>query len=185
MLATDYIKHKEDYQTPIPICKYMVSLVPSWCKKILEPTPGMGNLVRELEYLGKTVIAPDDYFLLEKQRFDCVVLNPPFSMKYTNVENAGDRIKPGMKMGYQILFECLNMANEVIALVPWFTISDSDVRLRQIKKYGIVSITALPRKTFEYARIQTVVIHFRKGYDKETVFNVYDDELRDKTIKLF
>jgi hypothetical protein len=66
------------------------------------------------------------------------------------------------------------MSNNIIALMPWFTISDSDVRLRNIKKYGIKSITALPRKTFQYARIQTVILELEKGYKGDTIFKVFD-----------
>lgn len=79
-----------------------------------------------------------------------------------------------MKIGYQILLDCMEMSDHVIALMPWFTLSDSDVRLRALKSYGMKSITALPRKTFEYARIQTVVIELEKGYQYPTEFRVYD-----------
>jgi hypothetical protein len=53
-------------------------------------------------------------------------------------------------------------------------ISDSDVRLRFIKKWGLISVTSLPRKTFKYARIQTMVLHLQKGYQGPTEFIVYD-----------
>jgi hypothetical protein len=58
-------------------------------------------------------------------------------------------------------------------LMPWFTISDSDVRLRHIKSYGLKSITALPRKTFEYARIQTCVFELEKGFKGESLFKTF------------
>jgi len=67
----------------------------------------------------------------------------------------------------------MKKSNNVIALMPWFTISDSDVRLRFLKNYGLKSLTALPRKTFQYARIQTVIIELQKGYDKETIFKTF------------
>lgn len=53
----------------------------------------------------------------------------------------------------------------VIALMPWLTIADSDVRFRALKAYdGLKSLTPLPRKTFQYARIQTCIIELERGY---------------------
>lgn len=80
-----------------------------------------------------------------------------------------------MRLGYYILTECMKMSNHIIALMPWFTISDSDVRLRFLKHYGLKSLTALPRKTFQYARVQTVVIELEKGFTGDTIFHVYDN----------
>ncbi len=172
MVNTDWAKYKDDFQTPIPVCKFMVSLLPDGVKTVLEPTPGNGNIVSQLK--GYDVTAPKDYFQLEERRFDAVVMNPPFALKYTNVENAPAHvINKGMKMGYQIFFECLQRSDCVIALMPWFTISDSDIRLRAVKQYGLKSITALPRKTFQYARIQTAVLEMRRGWDGPTTFNFF------------
>ena len=161
-----------DFQTPHDVCKYMASLVPPGAKRILEPTPGAGNIVSQLT--GYDVTAPADYFKLDKQqRFDCVVMNPPFSSK--SAFNLPQHLnRSGMRLGYIILVECMGMSDNVIALMPWFTLSDSDVRLRALKKFGIKSLTALPRKTFEYVRIQTVVIELQKGYKGETAFKVFD-----------
>ena len=102
-------------------------------------------------------------------------MNPPFSSKSADMRNAPENIEArGMKLGYHILRECMEMSDNIIALMPWFTISDSDVRLRYLKNYGIKSLTALPRKTFEYARIQTVVIELEKGYQSETIFKTFN-----------
>lgn len=177
----DAAKFVNDFQTPMNVCKYMVSMMPEKEKaKILEPTPGSGNLVtavRERFENSDThqITAPEDFFLLQKQRFDCIIMNPPFSSKSAFLENAptGSN-KYGMRLGYYILTECMKMSDNVIALMPWFTISDSDVRLRNLKDFGIKSLTALPRKTFKYARIQTVVIELEKGYNSKTEFKVFD-----------
>lgn len=102
-------------------------------------------------------------------------MNPPFSAKYARIENATiDLSKYGMRLGYHFLTECMKKSDNIIALMPWFTISDSDVRLRFLKNYGLKSLTALPRKTWQYARIQTVVIELVKGWHQETEFKVYD-----------
>lgn len=162
-----------NYQTPPPICDYMVGLIPTQAKTILEPTPGAGNLVKALNAFGRyEITAPEDYFKLDKnRRFDCIVMNPPFSEKYAYGVPAGTEEK-GMKLGYKILRECMNMSDHVIALMPWFTISDSDVRLRELKAYGLKSITTLPRKTFNYIRIQTMILELEKGYTGETIFRI-------------
>lgn len=162
-----------NFQTPAAVCEYMVGLVPNNAIKILEPTPGLGNIVKALESKNKfDIITAEDYFLLDRsERYDCIVMNPPFSSKSAFIANAPDNIETrGMKLGYTILKQCMDMSDNVIALMPWFTISDSDVRLRYLKDYGIKSITALPRKTFQYARIQTVIIELEKGYQEDTIF---------------
>ena len=168
-------KHRFDFQTPKEVCSYMVGLIPNDAVTVLEPTCGSGNLVKALERSGFEVTAPEDYFLLQHRRFDVVCLNPPFSSKYAFLENAPKSYtESGMRLGYQILKDCMEMSDHVIALMPWFTLSDSDVRLRYLKRFGMKSLTALPRKTFQYARIQTVVIELEKGYQGETAFKVYD-----------
>lgn len=171
--GNDAEKYKVDFQTPPWAAKYMCSLIPAGVEKVLEPTPGVGNIVQCLD--GYQVTAPKDFFLMRRQRFDCVVMNPPFSSKFAFLENSptGFDFK-GMRMGYWFLTECMKMSDNVIALMPWFTISDSDVRLRYLKKWGMVSVTALPRKTFEYARIQTCVFVLQKGFKGDTAFKVYD-----------
>lgn len=162
-----------NFQTPIKVAEYMVNMIPENAISILEPTPGKGNIVEILRRENKyKITAADDFFLLnDNLKFDCVVMNPPFSSKSGFLENAPNYLDlNGMKLGYHILNECIKKSNNIIALMPWFTISDSDVRLRNLKKIGIKSLTVLPRKTFEYARIQTVIIEIEKGYKKETIF---------------
>lgn len=165
----------KDFQTPIEVAEYMVSLVPSEAKRILEPTPGLGNIVNALQNIGAEVVAPTDYFLLPKNsRFDSIVMNPPFSSKSALMDNCQHSDLKGMRLGYQILLEGMEMSDSIIALLPWFTISDSDVRLRHLYDFGLISLTALPRKTFQYARIQTCVFELRKGYKGTTEFKVFD-----------
>lgn len=170
--GTDAEKRHTDFQTPVPVCRYMVSMVPGGAQTILEPTPGLGNIVSLLD--GYQVTACKDFFLQPFSRFDAVVMNPPFSSKSAFMENAPDGFKErGMRLGYYFLTECMKMSDNVIALMPWFTISDSDVRLRYLKEFGIISITALPRKTFQYARIQTCILQLQKGFKGETLFKTF------------
>jgi len=169
-----------NFQTPKEVCTYMASLVPENSKSILEPTPGLGNMISALNKKGFSVEFPDDYFLhqqrYKKASFDCVVMNPPFSSKSAYLGNAPDEWKnyTGMKFGYKMLTEMMEISKNIIALMPWFTISDSDVRLRSLKNYGLKSVTALPRKTFQYARIQTCVIELEKGFTGRTEFKVFE-----------
>lgn len=161
-----------NFQTDPTVCEYMAGMLPKRIRTVLEPTPGVGNLVASLLKRNFVVTAAEDFFLLDKtQRYDAIVMNPPFSSKSAYLENAPkEMIDSGIKIGYSILLECMEMSDYVIALMPWFTLSDSDVRMRTLKKYGMKSITPLPRKTFQYARIQTVVIELIKGYQGETAF---------------
>lgn len=163
-----------NFQTPIPVVNYMIDLIPPSAKTILEPAPGFGNITQRLT--NYEVTAAGDFFLMDKnQRFDCVVMNPPFSAKTAYLVNAPEGFnKLGMRLGYYFLTECMKMSNNIIALMPWMTISDSDVRMRTIMNYGMKSLTALPRKTFEFARIQTCVFELEKDFKGETIFRAFD-----------
>lgn len=161
----------KNFQTPIDICEYMVKLIPKGVSTVLEPTPGLKNLYHTIEKKGYQVYAPDDFFLMDKSKFDCVVMNPPFSSNQTFLENAPANINlKGLRSGYYILEKCMEMSDNIIALMPWFTVGDSDVRMRKFKEFGLISVTLLPRKTFEYTRIQTVVLQLEKGYKGKTEF---------------
>lgn len=172
-----------DFQTPVPVCNYMASLIPDGVRTILEPTSGVGNLLRAIPAKYQ-VTAPADFFQMPPARFDCVLTNPPFSSRYAFGVPL-ELNKYGMRLGYHILTECMKMSDNVIALMPWFTISDSDVRLRALSRFGLISVTALPRATFRYARIQTVVLQLSKGYKGDTLFKVYDNRHQDQKKELF
>ena len=162
-----------NFQTPPDICKYMVNMVPDSAKTVFEPTPGLGNIVKELKCKNRyQIVTADDFFLFDmSQKFDCIVLNPPFSSKSAYMKNAPKDVETtGMKLGYYILKKCMEMSDNLIALMPWYTISDSDVRMRYLRDFGIKSLTPLPRKTFKYARIQTVIIELEKGFKGSTAF---------------
>ena len=163
------------FQTPIDVCHYMSSLVPHGCSHILEPTPGVGNLKNILLSYGYNVTSPEDFFLLpSNSRFDCVVMNPPFSEKSALLQHAPSFYQgSGMKVGYYILQEAMNMSDHVIALMPWFTISDSDVRLRCLLNFGLQSVTLLERKTFNYTRIQTCILVLSKGFRGTSSFQYF------------
>ena len=143
-----------DFQTPEIVCEYMADFLPDNAGRILEPTSGMGNLVRVLERHGE-VISPNDFFLLEEKWFDWIVMNPPFSP---------------MKVGYDILYSCMGMSDNIIALMPWLTMINGERRTGDIMEFGLRSITHLPRTIFTGSRVQTCILEMRKGFDGETIF---------------
>lgn len=159
------------FQTPPAVAEYMCSLIPKNTVTVLEPTPGEGNILSLLDDFETT--APDNFFTLEPSRYDCIIMNPPFSMKYA-FGVPDDLNMKGLRLGYYILQECMNMSDRIIALMPLSTISDSDVRLRYLKTFGLKSITILPRKTFKYVRIQTAVFELIKGWEEETLFKAFE-----------
>ena len=145
-----------EFQSRTWCCHRMVSLLPSWTRTVLEPTPGLGNLVAALKDRGFTVTAPDNFFDIDGS-FDAVVMNPPFTP---------------MKQGYEILYRAMDMTDHIIALMPWLSIINSERRSRDIMKWGLRSITHLPRNTFKGARVQTCILDMQRGYRAETTFLV-------------
>ena len=172
------------YQTPLPVCMHMIDMLPAWCNSILEPTPGQGNISGLLQQRKYKVTAPIDFFQFDcksMKRFDAVIMNPPFTDKSLITTFAPSEVNlKGMRAGYYILDRCMERTDNVIALMPWFTILDSDVRLKLLKKYGLISVTALPRKTFNYDRIQTCILQLQKGYRGETILKSFDINLLKK-----
>lgn len=169
----------KNFQTPEFVCEYMVSLVDKSAKTFLEPTPGEGNIIRKISehFPDSLVKAPwSDYFesrndILSK-RYDQIIMNPPFSEKSFYCRQLPEEWKglKGMGYGYKFLTELMPQSDNIIALMPWFTISDSDVRMRMIQDFGLKSVTLLPRRTFQYARIQTVILEMKNGYQGTTEF---------------
>ena len=147
----------ENFQTPTEICDYMASFLPDDAGIILEPTPGIGNLVKSLKNKGM-VVAPNDFFKLNEQKFDWIVMNPPFTP---------------MAQGYQILYKCMEMSENIIALMPWLVLINGQKRTSDVMNFGLVSITHLPRSVFNGARVQTCILQMKKGYDGKTEFINY------------
>jgi type I restriction-modification system DNA methylase subunit len=144
----------EHFQTPPNICNYMASFLPKNAGKILEPTAGKGRLVEALKPYGD-VITPNDFYELEKQSFDWIVMNPPFTP---------------MSQGYKILYSCMEMSDNIIALMPYLCIINGEKRTQDIMDYGLKSITHLPRSTFKGSRVQTCILEMQRGYKGQTIF---------------
>jgi hypothetical protein len=143
------------FQTPLWCADYMASLIPLNCRTVLEPTPGLGNLVRVLRLSGYEVTAPVSDFWIEidaTQRFDAVVMNPPFSAR-----------------GWEILLRCMELSDHIIVLQPWMVLINSEHRTKMLFDYGLVSVTHLPRRVFPGARVQTCVLEMCRGYCGDTI----------------
>ena len=157
-----------DFQTPLNVCDYMVKMIPYYDYgknlKILEPTPGQGNLVNSLrKYLKSEIVAPDNFWDLPKnEKYNFVVMNPPFSP---------------MKQGYEILYRCMDLSNNIIALMPWLTIINGEKRTKDIMNFGLKSITHLPRNIFKGSRVQCCILEMQKGHQllfgEETTFKTF------------
>jgi len=143
-----------NFQTQKWVCDIMVGLLPDGVSTVLEPTPGEGNLVRALirALNGYQVTAPQEFWNVSG-RFDAVVMNPPFTP---------------MEQGYRILYAVMEMSDIVIALMPWLTLINSEKRTKDIKCYGLKSISHLPRSAFAGARVQTCILEMQKGFVGET-----------------
>jgi hypothetical protein len=150
-----------NFQTPEKICEYMASFIPENPGLILEPTAGKGNLVKVLERYGN-VFAPDDFYKMEEKRFDWVVMNPPFTP---------------MKQGYEILYKCMDMSDNIIALMPYLVIINGEKRTADIMNWGLKSITHLPRSTFKGSRVQTCILEMKRGYQGDTIFKTLPKQL--------
>lgn len=155
---------KGDFQTPPIVCRYMVSLLGVSAWHVLEPTPGNGNLVKALKEDGREVTAAGNFWDLDFTcRYDAVVCNLPFSGR-TFLHTPAYIASEGMEVYYKALGMVLELSPHLVALVPWFTIIDSDKRVKSLIDQGLRSVTHLPRKTFPGARITCCVIDIHKRY---------------------
>ena len=151
----------DQFQTPPVVCDYMASLMlPEFCGFILEPTPGIGNLVKALNPKGIVITFPTfeaaySEFLVTNKKYDWVVMNPPFTP---------------MSEGWRYLTTVTEMSDNIIALLPYLILINSDIRLKFLFDYGFESLTSLPRKTFPGSRIQSCIIKLQRGYSDSTIF---------------
>jgi hypothetical protein len=141
-----------NFQTEKWVCDIMVDLLPAGISAVLEPTPGEGNLVKVLQAKAYQVTAPSEFWDVSGH-WDAVVMNPPFTP---------------MEQGYKILYAVLEMSDIVIALMPWLTLINSEKRTKDIKSFGLKSISHLPRSAFPGARVQTCILEMHKGFVGET-----------------
>ncbi len=147
-----------DFQTPEWVCALMVKHIPASAWTILEPTPGEGNLVKaikaELPFSYVTVYEGLPYHCV-----DCVVANPPFTP---------------MKVGYEMLDTFFKLSDNIIILMPWLALINSQKRTKNYIEHGLKQIIHLPRSAFARSRVQTCILIFEKGYRGEIVFEAVE-----------
>jgi type I restriction-modification system DNA methylase subunit len=163
-----------NFQTPSIVAIHMVKMIPDYVGSFYEPTPGLHNISEEGCKLGFTVHDEYDFFLRDQSKmYECIVMNPPFSKKSAYTRNAPSDLDPKIPIGVYFLTECMKMSDNIIALMPWSTVTNSDKRLSMLKQFGLKSITALPRKTFPGSRVQVCILELKRGWDKETIFKSF------------
>jgi len=149
-----------DFQTPDWVCELMVSLIDTDAKRILEPTPGEGNLTQVLHenFSRAEIFCPDgDFFSMNVRDIliDCVVANPPFTP---------------MALGYRMLNRFFEFSGNVIVLMPWLVLINSEKRTNQLIEHGLSRIIHLPRRAFPGSRVQTCILKFSEEYDGDILF---------------
>lgn len=155
--------NKTDFQTPEWLCDFMASAVHGYPNKILEPTPGNGNLIRAIKkkHPNAHILTPEgDFMKMDICNVDFVIANPPFTP---------------MTLGYDMLDRFFEFSGNVIALMPWLTVINSEKRLDRLKSYGLREIIHLPRSVFSGSWVQTCILMFTKGYSGDILFHDIKD----------
>lgn len=152
--------NKTAFQTPEWVCEIMAGLIEFDPVFILEPTPGAGNLVRTLKkrFPDACIDAPDDLYKFRQNNhagYHYIVANPPFSP---------------MDLGYKMLDAFFNIADDIIILLPWLSLINSERRTKKYIEKGLKKIVHLPRKAFPGSRVQTCILVFQKGYHGDIIF---------------
>ena len=99
-------------------------------------------------YPLSTIYTPENFFEFHKQ-VDVIVGNPPFSP---------------MNIGYDILERCFELSDNIIMLMPWLSLINSEKRTQMYRERGLKKVIHLPRKAFKGSRVQTCVMVFEQGY---------------------
>jgi len=149
-----------EFQTPEWVCEIMVNLIEFNPVFILEPTPGVGNLFKVLksEFPDAEIDAPVDFYKHIKYhhgRYHYIVANPPFTP---------------MNLGYKMLDDFFNITDNIIILMPWLALINSEKRTQKYISKGLNKIIHLPRKAFPGTRVQTCILVFEKGYHGNIIF---------------
>lgn len=123
-----------DFQTPV---KALLPLYPYIKKKwkIWECACGKGNLVDELKgkgykVLGTDILSGDDFLTWEPESYDCIITNPPYSLKQ------------------QFLQRCYELGKPFALLLP-LTTFETAKRQNLFKEYGVQVIFFDRRINFE------------------------------------
>jgi len=124
----------DDFQIPpIALNPLYPYLKPDWT--IWEPSQGKGNLTKALsstyKVIGSDILTEQDFLTwMPDQEFDCIITNPPFSLKQ------------------QFLSRCYSLGKPFALLLP-LTTFETKKRQHLFKTYGVEVILFDKRINFE------------------------------------
>lgn len=147
-----------NFQTPPIICDLMVSRINGYPKTILEPTSGNGNIVNAItkRFSRSEIITPLCFENLKIREVDQVIANPPFSP---------------MVRGYKMVERFFKFSDNLIVLLPYNALIDSDSRTEFYIEKGLKEVLHLPRRTFRGSRVQSCILVFDGGYHENININ--------------
>ena len=91
-------KYSDDFQTPPNAIKPLLPFLKNeWI--LWECACGKGNLVKALKQKGFKVVGTDiregkDFLKWAPEKFDCIITNPPYSLRYEFIKRAYELEKP-------------------------------------------------------------------------------------------
>ena len=210
-------KNNGIFYTPPELAEKLKSYVDFEPETVYDPTCGAGNLLRvfrenvkkygqELDaeqlglidipnfkgYAGDTLL--DDGF--KGMKFDCIVANPPFSVKWNPDELASDERfscspvwPPPSKADWAFMLHILHhLADDGIAVVLEFPgilyrgQREGKVRKWFVQNNYIDRVVHVPGNTFEDTAISTCIVVLKKN--RETTDIVFEDKEKTETVSL-
>lgn len=210
-------KNNGIFYTPLALAKKLKSYVDIEPKNVYDPTCGVGNLLsvfsenvkkygQELDaeqislidlpnfegYAGDTL--KDDKFI--GKQFDCIVANPPFSVKWNPDDLKEDErfskcpaLPPQSKADWAFMLHILHhLSDNGVAVVLEFPgilyrgQKEGIVRKWFVENNYIDRVVNIPGNTFEDTSIATCIIVLKKN--KETTDIVFEDGGRTKIVSL-
>lgn len=116
------IQGRDNFQTPKYAIELLLPYIPKSVKNILEPCAGMGKIVQVLKnkynVFGRDINPNFEWnkinFLTENEdysKFDALITNPPFSVKYKMIQKA---IEINIPFGFLIPFDMCGYLVETI-----------------------------------------------------------------------
>ena len=205
------------FHTPPELALLIKQYVKDKPENVYDPTCGAGSLLSVFEdsvrkygqelnpvyleeakknknfegYAGDTLSNP--YFT--DKRFDCIVANPPFSIKWTPFTD--DRFKnspalpPQSKADYAFILHCLYLLKDtgifICLCFPGILYrgnKEYEIRKWIVENNWIERIVRIPGKTFTDTSIETALIVFRK--DRINTDIIFEDRVlqKEKIVKL-
>lgn len=205
------------FYTPPELAEKLKSYVDFEPETVYDPTCGAGNLLRvfhenvkkygqELDaeqlglidipnfkgYAGDTLL--DDGF--QGMKFDCIVANPPFSIKWNPDELAKDErfscspvLPPPSKADWAFMLHILHhLSDNGIAVVLEFPgilyrgQREGKVRKWFVQNNYIDRVVHVPGNTFEDTSISTCIVVLKKNRDTTDI--VFEDKEKTETVSL-